>query len=45
MRKFEKIKPCGLPHGSCTKLHTPLRGEQQATIYLDRLRCEERNLW
>ena len=28
-------------HGSCSKLHTPLRGEQQATICYDRLRCEE----
>ena len=24
--------------------HTPLRGEQQATIHFDRLRCEKRNL-
>ena len=24
--------------------HTPLRGEQQATIYYDRRRCEKRNL-
>ena len=32
-------------HGSSSNLHTPLRGEQQATIDSDRLRCEERNLW
>ena len=39
---FGKIKPCGLnSHGSCSKPHTPLRGEQQATIYSDLLRCEE----
>ena len=36
-----KIKPCEFTHGSCSKLHTPLRGEQQATIHLGRLRCEE----
>ncbi len=30
---FGKIKPCGFPHGSCSDIHTPLRGEQQATIY------------
>lgn len=41
---FGKIKLCGLPHGSCSDLHTPLRGGQQATSYFDRLRCEERNL-
>jgi len=35
-----KIKPCGFPHGSCSDIYTPLRGEQQATIY-DRQRCEE----
>ncbi len=35
-----KIKPCEFPHGSCSYNHTPLRGEQQATIY-DRQRCEE----
>ena len=30
---FDKIKPCGLnSHGSCSNLHTPLRGEQQATV-------------
>lgn len=44
MRKFEKMKLCGLPHGSCSNLHTPLRGEHQATIYFERLRCEERNV-
>ena len=38
---FGKIKPCGSSHGSCPKLRTPLRGEQQATICYDRLRCEE----
>ena len=38
---FGKIKPCGLNlHGSYSNLHTPLRGEQQATIF-DRQRCEE----
>lgn len=36
-----KIKPCEFTHGSYSKLHTPLRGEQQATICYDRLRCEE----
>lgn len=44
MSKFENVKLCGLPHGSCSNLHTPLRGGQQATIYFDRLRCEEGNL-
>ena len=30
---FDKIKPCGLnSHGSCSNLHTPLRGGQQATV-------------
>lgn len=38
---FDKIKPCGFTHGSCSYNHTPLRGEQQATIYYDWLRCEE----
>jgi len=42
---FGKIKSCGNPHGSRSDNHTPLRGEQQATICYDRLRCEERNLW
>ena len=42
---FDRIKPCELPHGSYLKFHTPLRGEQQATIDSDRLRCEEWNLW
>ena len=41
---FGKIKSCGNLHGSRSDNHTPLRGEQQATIY-DWLRCEERNLW
>ena len=36
-----RIKPCGFTHGSCSYNHTPLRGEQQATIYCDWLRCEE----
>ena len=31
MPAFDKIKPCEFTHGSCSKLHTPLRGEQQAT--------------
>ena len=35
-----KVKPCEFTHGSCSKLHTPLRGEQQATIYSDRRRCD-----
>ena len=30
---FGKIKPCGNPHGSRSYNHTPLRGEQQATIH------------
>ena len=38
---LSKIKPCEFKHGSYSKLHTPLRGEQQATICYDRLRCEE----
>ena len=38
---FGKIKLCGNPHGSCSYNHTPLRGEQQATIYYDRRRCEK----
>ena len=38
---FDKIKPCRFTHGSCSYNHTPLRGEQQATIYYDWLRCEE----
>ena len=38
---FDKIKPCGFTHDSCSYNHTPLRGEQQATIYYDWLRCEE----
>lgn len=33
-------KPCDCSHGSCSKLHTMPRCEQQATIY-DWLRCEE----
>lgn len=32
-------------HGSYSKLHTLLRGEQQATVNFGWLRCEERNLW
>ena len=32
-----KVKPCEFTHGSCSKLHTPLRGEQQAT-FNERLR-------
>ena len=26
---FDKIRPCGNPHGSCSDNHAPLRGEQQ----------------
>lgn len=29
---LDKIKPCEFTHGSCSNLHTPLRGEQQATV-------------
>ena len=27
-----KIKLCEFSHGGCSNIHTPLRGEQQATI-------------
>lgn len=41
MPAFDKIKPCEFTHGSCSNLHTPLRGEQRATIYYGWLRCED----
>ena len=39
MPVFDKIKPCEFIYGSCSNLHTPLRGEQQSRLY-GRLRCE-----
>ena len=34
MPVFDKIKPCEFIHGSCSNLHTPLRGEQQVWCIL-----------
>ena len=38
LMRGKRAKPSNLLYDN----HTPLRGEQQATIYYDRRRCEKR---